>query len=355
MSVAPEADGTITSESPEAAAPEAAAPKPAAAKPAAAKPAARKSAARKAAAPKAAAESDAATPETTPAAPAPAAAPAVPAAKQPIRAIDGGPVLAHVDGISLMAGAANVIMQLSWPAVGYGVMESKVESGRLLDHPIKRSRTTLQFLAVASMGTDEEKRLFRRGVNRAHAQVRSTDESPVEYNAFDPELQLWVAACIYRGFEDTHRLLRGAYTPAQREYYYQKGAVFGTTLQVKEEMWPATRDAFEEYWAESLKKVHIDDATREHLDYIARAKFAHPLTARLIGRTNLFITKGFLPQEFRDQMRYSWTAKDQKRFDRMMKVIATVNRRMPTVLREFPYNYLMADLRWRLRTGRSPV
>ncbi|MGW4480349.1 oxygenase MpaB family protein [Rhodococcus triatomae] len=272
-----------------------------------------------------------------------------------MRAIDGGPVLQYVDGVSLMAGAANVIMQLSWPAVGYGVMESKVESGRLLDHPIKRSRTTLQFLAVASLGTEDEKRLFRRGVNRAHAQVRSTDESPVEYNALDPELQLWVAACIYRGFEDTHRVLRGEYTPAQREYYYQKGAVFGTTLQVKEEMWPETRDAFEEYWQASLKKVHIDDRTREHLDFIARAKFAHPLTAKLIGKTNLFITKGFLPQEFRDQMHYTWTVKDQKRFDRMMKVIATVNRRMPTVLREFPYNYLMTDLRWRLRTGRSPI
>lgn len=272
-----------------------------------------------------------------------------------LRALDGGPVLAHVDGISLIAGAANVIMQLSWPGVGYGVMESKVESGRLFDHPIKRTRTTLTYLAVASTGTEEEKRLFRRGVNRAHAQVRSTDESPVEYNAFDPELQLWVAACIYRGFEDTHRILRGEYTGAEREYYYQRGAVFGTTLQVKPEMWPATRDAFEEYWTESLKKVNIDDAVRRHLDIIARAGFGHRSTRKLVGPLNLFITKGFLPQEFRDQMHYSWTSRDQRRFDRLMKVIAAVNRRMPTVLREFPYNYLMADLRWRLRTGRAPV
>ncbi|MGW6695664.1 oxygenase MpaB family protein [Rhodococcus sp. NPDC054953] len=254
-----------------------------------------------------------------------------------------------------MAGAANVIMQLSWPGVGYGVMESTVESGRLFDHPIKRSRTTLQYLAVAALGTDEEKQLFRRGVNRAHAQVRSGEASPVEYNAFDPELQLWVAACIYRGFEDTHRVLRGEYTPAQREYYYQRGAVFGTTLQVTQQMWPANRDAFEEYWTESLTKVSIDDAVRAHLDIIARAGFAHPILARLLGPLNLFITKGFLPQEFRDQMRYSWTSRDQRRFDRLMRVVAGVNRLLPSPLREFPYNYLMADLRWRIRTGRSPI
>ena len=48
--------------------------------------------------------------------------------------------------------------------------------------------------------TAEEKLAYRRAVNGAHAQVYSTDESPVEYNAFNPELQLWVAACLYWGF-----------------------------------------------------------------------------------------------------------------------------------------------------------
>lgn len=110
-----------------------------------------------------------------------------------------------MDGLGLAAGAANIIMQLSWPQVGYGVFESRVESGRLFDHPLKRTRTTLTYLAVAARGTDDEKRLFRDGVNKAHAQVRSTAASPVKYNAFDHELQLWVAACIYRGFEDVPR------------------------------------------------------------------------------------------------------------------------------------------------------
>ena len=35
-----------------------------------------------------------------------------------------------IPGIALLAGPANVIMQLGHPAVGYGVMESRVESGR---------------------------------------------------------------------------------------------------------------------------------------------------------------------------------------------------------------------------------
>jgi uncharacterized protein (DUF2236 family) len=40
-------------------------------------------------------------------------------------------------GVALLAGPANVVMQLARPGVGYGVLESRVESGRLDLHPIK--------------------------------------------------------------------------------------------------------------------------------------------------------------------------------------------------------------------------
>src|ERR1044072_9256983 len=93
------------------------------------------------------------------------------------------------------AGGANVVMQLSWPQVGYGVYESRVDSGKIFLHPWKRARTTGTYLSVALLGTDRDRELFRAAVNTAHAQVRSTADSPVRYNAFDPDLQLWVAAC----------------------------------------------------------------------------------------------------------------------------------------------------------------
>ena len=46
-----------------------------------------------------------------------------------------------MDFWAFAAGPANVIMQLSWPPVGHGVVESKVDSGNLLKHPWKRART----------------------------------------------------------------------------------------------------------------------------------------------------------------------------------------------------------------------
>src|ERR1700678_2526239 len=139
-------------------------------------------------------------------------------------------------GVALLAGPANVIMQLARPGVGYGVMESRVDSGRIDLHPIKRARTTFTYLAVATAGSDAQKEAFRRAVNRAHAQVYSTAESPVQYNAFDLDLHLWVGACLYKGGVDIHRIFIGELGADDAERSYRDGMTLATTLQVPPEM-----------------------------------------------------------------------------------------------------------------------
>ncbi|ETB52383.1 hypothetical protein O974_00045 [Mycobacterium avium 11-0986] len=262
-------------------------------------------------------------------------------------------------GVALLAGPANVIMQLANPGVGYGVMESRVESGRVDLHPIKRARTTFTYLAVATSGSEAQKDAFRRAVNRAHAQVYSTPESPVSYNAFDPNLQLWVGACLYKGGLDIYRMFIGELDGDDADRHYREGMTLATTLQVPPAMWPPDRAAFDRYWEESLAKVHIDDAVREYLYPIAanriRGVWLPGPVRRLTEGFALFITTGFLPQRFRDEMRLPWDATKQRRFDRLIAVLATVNRYLPRFIRQFPFNVLLYDLDRRIRKGRPLV
>ncbi|MBW8710031.1 MAG: DUF2236 domain-containing protein [Mycobacterium sp.] len=262
-------------------------------------------------------------------------------------------------GVALLAGPANVIMQLARPPVGYGVLESRVESGRVDRHPIKRARTTFTYLAVATKGSSEQKAAFQRAVNRAHAQVYSTDESPVSYHAFDRDLQLWVGACLYKGAVDVYRLFVGEMDEETAERHYREGMPLGTTLQVPEEMWPKDRAAFDRYWQESLEKVHIDDTVREYLWPIAAArvrsvKLPGPVQ-RWSDNFSLLITTGFLPQRFRDEMRLPWDPARQRRFDRLMRVLRTVNHLLPPFIRQFPFNVLLKDVDRRIKTGRPLV
>ena len=262
-------------------------------------------------------------------------------------------------GLGLLAGPANVIMQLARPGVGYGVLESRVESGRVDRHPIKRARTTFTYLAVSTNGTDEQKAAYRRAVNRAHAQVYSTESSPVTYNAFDKDLQLWVGACLYKGVVDVHRLFVGEMDDETAERLYVKGRALATMLQVPESMWPADRAAFDRYWQDSLAKVHIDDTVRDYLYPIAASRLRGitlpgPVQRRAENLA-LLITTGFLPQRFRDEMRLPWDPAKQRRFDRLMGALRVVNTVSPKFVRQFPFNVLLKDVDWRIRTGRPLV
>lgn len=256
-----------------------------------------------------------------------------------------------LDGVLSLAGSANVILQLARAGVGYGVVESRVESGALFRHPVKRARTTFTYLAVALLGSTEEKLAYRQAVNRSHAQVHSTAESPVKYNAFDPELQLWVAACLYWGIADTLQKIHGPLSPGQADELYRLAQPLGTTLQVRPEMWPADRAAFERYWQDNLERVHIDDTIRAFLNALVDLKFLHPVIRRLLGRPHRFITTGFLPPKLRQEMRLAWNDTQQQRFDRLLATLRLLDRMLPRPLRQMPLTLVLWDFRRRLRKG----
>jgi uncharacterized protein (DUF2236 family) len=260
-----------------------------------------------------------------------------------------------LSGFSLALGGANVIMQLSRLPIGHGVAESVVESGSLHHHPLKRTRTTLSYIVIALLGTDHERDVMRREVNRQHRQVHSTESSTVVYDAFDPELQLWVAACMYRGVEDAVLLLYGATSGAVLDQLYRHSSRFATTLQVPLALWPEDRVAFEEYWLQALELVEMDEVTRRFLYGVASLDFLPAPLPALLGPLHRFITAGFLSAQFRDELGLEWNPRRQRVFNRLCAVAARLNRAAPTVLREFPWNVYLWEVRRRIRLGRPIV
>ncbi|BBZ10842.1 oxygenase MpaB family protein [Mycobacterium branderi] len=259
-----------------------------------------------------------------------------------------------LDFWSFAAGAANVVMQLSWPGVGYGVIESTVESGSLMKHPWKRARTTFSYLAVAILGTPEDRAAFRDAVDAAHREVRSGPESPVKYSGFDRDLQMWVAACLFVGLEDTYELLRGKLTGELAEHFYRSTFTLGTTLQVTENQWPATRADFDQYWNQACGRVVLDDTVRGYLqDLINLRMVAPPL--RIFVPLLRFLTTGFLAPVFRDALQVSWTPGQQRRFEYLFLLVAFVNRFLPKFIRQGGSYVLLADVRRRIRRGRRLI
>jgi len=269
--------------------------------------------------------------------------------KRPTRVVD------LLNPAAALLPAANVIMQLALPGVGYGVLESPVDSGNVYKHPFKRARTTGTYLAVATMGTESDRALIREAVDTAHAQVRSGTSSPVRYNAFDPRLQLWVAACLYRYYVDQHEFLYGPLDDEAADAVYQDARRLGTTLQVRDDMWPADRLAFDEYWKRSLDELNIDPPVREHLRGVAAMAFLPWPVRATAGRFNLFATTGFLPPEFRAMMALPWGGAAQRRFEWLLAALRLADRLIPHQTWLFGYQLYLWDMRARARRGKRIV
>jgi uncharacterized protein (DUF2236 family) len=267
-------------------------------------------------------------------------------------------------------GAANVVMQLAKLPVGRGVAESTVDSGRVDKHPLKRQRTTAQYLIVALLGTEDERRYMRREVNKQHRQVvRKPGESDVPYNAFHSGLQLWVAACIYVGFSYWLELSRGPLTEAQRDAFYARCSRLGTTLQVPEDEWPADREAFAAYFADALDGLEMDDVSRTYLQDLVNVRLHRHRSAstsagepslqaritRPLRRWNRFVTLGFLAPQFRELLHEEWTADDQRRFDRFLKVALWLDVHLPAAVRHALLNVYEHDVKRRIRQQKAIV
>ena len=262
----------------------------------------------------------------------------------------------RTDGIAVfLAGSSNVAIQLAMRPVGRGVVESTVHSGSVYRHPLKRFRTTVGYLDVAMRGDDQLRADYRRAVNGSHRHVRSGPDGPVKYNAFNRDLQLWVASCIYYGFRDSMTRMHGALSADEQELLLQACRRLATTLQVPAEMWHANASAFEAYWADGLSRIEIDDETKEYLLGIVDMKILPTPLDRLFGPPMRFFNTGYLPAEVRAALGLTWTDRQERWFNAILRFLGTVSRPLPAVVRRVPMNWMTLNLRARRALGRPLV
>jgi len=247
----------------------------------------------------------------------------------------------------LLLGAGSAVMyQLARREVGLGV----VEHTTTLDRPLDRLRTTLTYVYVMALGSEEEQKAVAALVDRRHAPVRSAGR----YSAFDPELQLWVAATLAHTGEQLREKVFGPIDTATRERVYRDSWVFGTALQVTPGMWPPTRAEFEDYWRTSVARLAPEPSVQHYAERLLSTQ-AVPLPLRPAQPLQSLVARGNLDARTREVLALSWSARDQVRYDRFWRLFAPAYRRMPRAVRQLPAHVVLADLRRRRRTGRRVI
>ncbi|NQX12023.1 DUF2236 domain-containing protein [Microbacteriaceae bacterium VKM Ac-2855] len=239
------------------------------------------------------------------------------------------------EAIFLVAGGRAILLQIAHPRVGAGVAEHSDFAHRALG----RLHGTLAYLYALQYGTEDDRRTIIRVVNRAHAPVRGPG-----YNAFDPELQRWVAATISQSMLELYEGAFGALSAADADEIQRLQAQVGSSLQMPHELWPATRAEFDAYWARSVAELHVTpEARRVARDLLAAAE--SPWWIRSLMPYVRLVTAGLLPAELRAPFGFRWTPRQQRRFDRTMRATFAVYRLLPRSIRWLPCTLYLRRLR----------
>jgi len=249
------------------------------------------------------------------------------------------------ESVLVLAGGRAILLQLANPAVGHGVARHSDFAAR----PLNRLHGTLAYVYAVTCGTSIDRAAAVRRVALAHRPVHGPTPHSADpaghppapaYNAFDPRLQLWVAATLYDSATRMRDLVYGPLADVDAEAVYRDYGVLGTALQVPPGLWPPDRAAFADYWRDAVGGLATDATTLAVAEQLLHPTQG-PIGLRLVMPLARFVTTGLLEPAERDLFALAWSPARQRRFDRVIRLVRVVYPRLPRWVRHAPMRHYL--------------
>ena len=176
----------------------------------------------------------------------------------------------HREVTVLFGGARALLMQAAHPLVIAGARES----GFYERNPWKRLQRTLMLTYTLTFGSADEARAAADRINEVHRRVHGVDEvTGLRYDALDPDLLLWVHACLVDSallFEE-HTV--GRLDAAGRQRFHEEQMLAAEMVLLPRDRIPPTVEELRAYIEDVVANgvLRVTDAARS----VARL-FAEP-------------------------------------------------------------------------------
>ncbi|TDC56839.1 DUF2236 domain-containing protein [Actinomadura sp. KC345] len=250
------------------------------------------------------------------------------------------------EGVLIAAGGAASLLQTAHPKVAQGVWDHSYTA----DDPTRRLRNTMGWVYTVQFGTREEAEALSALVTKGHEAITGPD-----YEANDPELQVWVASTLFAVAAQFYQLLfRRHLDQAELEEFYQQSKVYATILGCPEERMPGTYPEFREYYADMLQNLKISDASRGVADEVLYPKLPGGVSNAPGLAMIRLLTAGLMPAPIREQYGWRWDAGRERRFRLLVGALAAVYPRLPLRVRTLPRDAYLASTRKMLAKVRRP-
>jgi uncharacterized protein (DUF2236 family) len=214
------------------------------------------------------------------------------------------------ESVLALSGPRTLLMQAAHPVAFTGFF---AHTGAL-DEPYERLQRTVRVLSLIGFGDKAAAQKATARVRRIHAGVHG--ELPeaagrfpagTPYSATDPELLLWILACIADSSLVVYERYVRTLPRDARDRFWQDYKVVGREFGLRDQDMPDEIEDFELYMAEMVEgdDLFVMPRARElAVDIVMRPPV--PLHARPMLEVANFVTVGLLPPRVRRMYGFSW-------------------------------------------------
>jgi uncharacterized protein (DUF2236 family) len=195
-----------------------------------------------------------------------------------------------------------LLMQAAHPIAFAGFFASTTS----LDAPYERLERTAEVMDTIAFGSRAKADRMTRRVRAMHRKVRGEVDG-VTYRADDPDLLLWILACLVDSALLVYQRYVRPLSRDERDAYWQDYKTIGNLFGLPDAEMPATIEDFDEYMDDMLagEVLHVSDDVRELAVQIVMNPPVPTLALPLLRGAN-FATIGLLPERLRRAYGFSW-------------------------------------------------
>lgn len=216
----------------------------------------------------------------------------------------------HREAAVALSGPRALLMQAAHPVAFAGFF---AHTGAL-DEPYQRLSRTAAVMDTIAFGSREEADRATRRVRAMHRRVRGAlprragrFKAGTPYAADDPELLLWILACLVDSALVVYERYVRPLSREEREAYWQDYRVVGRLFGLRKRDSPGRIEGFEDYMAGMLsgRDLYVSaEARRLAVQIVMRPPI--PLRLRPVLELANFVTVGLLPARLRREYRFGW-------------------------------------------------
>jgi uncharacterized protein (DUF2236 family) len=160
----------------------------------------------------------------------------------------------HREVTVLFGGARAVLMQAAHPLVIAGARVT----GFYERNPWKRLQRTLILTYTITFGTKAEAHAAADRINDVHARIKGVDEITGQpYDALDPQLLLWVHACLVDSALLFEELTVGKLDEAGRQRFHEEQMLAAELVKIPREIIPPTVPELRAYMAGVINRGEL--------------------------------------------------------------------------------------------------